>query len=114
MFVVLMAIRELRSSWRRLIIFFACISIGVGSIVTLRSVIQSVRNGLAHESRTMLSADLVISSNDPFTEEVLKRVAVEEGNGRISQKIETIELPTMVRPAAVSYTHLTLPTNREV
>ena len=99
MFVVLMAIRELRSSWRRLVIFFACISIGVGSIVTLRSVIQSVRSGLAHESRTMLSADLVISSNDPFTEDVLKRVAVEEGNGRISQKIETIELPTMVRPA---------------
>ena len=99
MFVVLMALRELRSSWRRLIVFFVCIAIGVGSIVTLRSVIQSVRNGLAHESRTMLSADLVISSNDPFTEGVLHRVAVEEGNGRISQKIETIELPTMVRPA---------------
>ncbi len=99
MFVVLMAIRELRSSWRRLVIFFACISIGVGSIVTLRSVIQSVRHGLANESRTMLSADLVISSNDPFTEDVLKRVALEENNGRISQKIETIELPTMVRPA---------------
>lgn len=99
MFVVLMALRELRSSWRRLAVFFACIAIGVGSIVTLRSVIQSVRNGLAHESRTMLSADLIISSNDPFTEGVLNRVAVEEGNGRISQKIETIELPTMVRPA---------------
>ena len=39
-FVALMAVRELRASWRRLAFFFVCIAIGVGAIVSLRSVIQ--------------------------------------------------------------------------
>ena len=32
--------REIRSSWRRLLFFFLCIAIGVGSVVALRSLIQ--------------------------------------------------------------------------
>ena len=43
MFVLRMALRETRSSWQRLLFFFVCLAIGVGAIVTLRSVIQSVR-----------------------------------------------------------------------
>jgi len=35
-FVVLMALREIRSSWRRLLFFFVCVAIGVGAIVMLR------------------------------------------------------------------------------
>ena len=36
-FVVLMALREIRASWRRLLFFFVCVAIGVGAIVMLRS-----------------------------------------------------------------------------
>ena len=36
--------RELRASWRRLLFFFICVAIGVGAIVALRSIIQSVRD----------------------------------------------------------------------
>jgi putative ABC transport system permease protein len=57
-FVIKMAWREIRSSWQRLLFFFVCIAIGVGSIVALRSVIQSVRVALASEARTLLGADL--------------------------------------------------------
>ena len=32
-FVVAMAVREMRASWRRLLFFFICLSIGVGAIV---------------------------------------------------------------------------------
>ena len=46
-FVIRMALREIRASWQRLLFFFICIAIGVGSIVALRSVIQSVRVALA-------------------------------------------------------------------
>ena len=46
MFVVRMAWREMRWSWRRLLFFFLCLAIGVGSIVTLRSVVQNVRAAL--------------------------------------------------------------------
>ena len=34
-FVMRMAQREIRSSWRRLLFFFICIGVGVGSIVGL-------------------------------------------------------------------------------
>ena len=44
-FVLRMAVREIRASWRRLLFFFVCIAVGVGAIVALRSVIQSVRDG---------------------------------------------------------------------
>ena len=47
-FVLMTALRETRSAWKRLIFFFICIAIGVGAIVALRSVIQSVRHVLAH------------------------------------------------------------------
>ncbi len=45
-FVLLMALREIRASWRRLLFFFVCVAIGVGAIVALRSMIPTVRNGL--------------------------------------------------------------------
>ena len=45
-FVLRMALRETRASWRRLLFFFICIAVGVAAIVTLRSVIQSVLFGL--------------------------------------------------------------------
>ena len=43
-FVLRMALREIRASWQRLLFFFVCIAVGVASIVTIRSVIQSVRS----------------------------------------------------------------------
>ena len=70
-FVIRMAMREVRASWRRLVFFFVCIAVGVGSIVALRSVIQSVRVALAGEARTMLGADVLVASNRPWSEAVL-------------------------------------------
>ena len=60
-----MAGREMRASWRRLVFFFLCIALGVGSIVTLRSVIQSVRQVFAGEARALLAADLVVLDQPP-------------------------------------------------
>ena len=67
-FVIRMAMREVRASWRRLVFFFICIAVGVGSIVALRSVIQSVRVALAGEARTMLGADVLVTSNRPLSQ----------------------------------------------
>ena len=50
-FVLRMALREIRASWQRLLFFFICIAVGVASIVAIRSVIQSVREGLTREAR---------------------------------------------------------------
>ena len=98
-FVIRMALREIRASWQRLLFFFVCIAIGVGSIVALRSVIQSVRVGLSREARTLLASDVLITSNRPWTRKVLDALQAEERAGRIGARSEATEIPTMVRPA---------------
>src|SRR5260221_11764240 len=62
-FVLRMAARETRASWRRLLFFFVCIAVGVAAIVTLRSVIQSVREVFGGEARSLLAADVLIATN---------------------------------------------------
>jgi putative ABC transport system permease protein len=98
-FVIRMAMREVRASWRRLVFFFVCIAVGVGSIVALRSVIQSVRVALAGEARTMLGADVLVASNRPWSQAVLDRLEAQQRAGRVALRSETVEIPTMVRPA---------------
>ena len=97
-FVLRMIGREMRSSWRRLFLFFVCIAIGVGAIVALRSVIQSVRQTFAGEARALITADAVISSNRPLeagTEEAIARRLDEAG----ASSTRSVELATMVRAA---------------
>jgi putative ABC transport system permease protein len=97
-FILRMAAREVRASWQRLVFFFICIAVGVGSIVVIRSVIQSVRRGMTQESRAMTGGDIVISSNGPFTPRVLGAVEREERAGRIATVSHATEVATMVRP----------------
>jgi putative ABC transport system permease protein len=94
-----MAARELRASWRRLIFFFVCIAVGVAAIVALRSVIQSVRAGIAGQARSLLAADLLLTSNNGFGPKVRGVLDAERRAGRIAAVSEAVELPTMVRPA---------------
>jgi putative ABC transport system permease protein len=98
-FVLLMALREIRASWKRLLFFFVCIAIGVGSIVALRSVIQNVRAALARETRTLIASDILVAGNTPIPEDVRALVTRESQAGRVSQTTEAVEIATMVRPA---------------
>ncbi len=97
-FVVAMTLREMRASWRRLLFFFICLSIGVGAIVAIRSVIQSVRGVFAGEARALISADAIITSNRPFDDKVRaivdKRLDVPDASSHMS-----VEVATMVRGA---------------
>ena len=81
-FIVRMALREVRASWRRLLFFFVCIAIGVASIVAIRSVIQSVGMVLTSEARALLAADMMVRSNSPFTPAVIETLAREQRAGR--------------------------------
>jgi putative ABC transport system permease protein len=98
MFILRMALREIRASWQRLLFFFVCIAIGVGSIVALRSVIQSVRTALAGEARTLLGADVTLNSDRPWTDVVITALEGEQRAGRITVRSEAVEIPTMARP----------------
>src|SRR5512134_859188 len=96
-FITRMIVREMRASWRRLLFFFLCVAIGVGAIVALRSVIQSVRIGLMREARTMIAADVLVSTNRPWTPEVRAEVEQRLGDAPVLGRTESIETATMVR-----------------
>jgi putative ABC transport system permease protein len=101
-FVLRMAGREIRASWRRLVFFFICIAVGVASIVAIRSVIQSVRGALTREARALTGGDLIVTSNRPFNEKVRGAIGRERSGGRITELMEAAEVATMVRPAAAA------------
>jgi putative ABC transport system permease protein len=99
-FIVTMALREIRASWKRLLFFFVCIAVGVASIVAIRSVIQSVRGALAREARYLLAADVRVQSNNPFKPAVRETLERERRAGRITAQSEAVEVETMLRPVA--------------
>jgi putative ABC transport system permease protein len=99
MFVLRMAVRETRASLRRLLFFFICIAVGVAAIVALRSVIQSVRGVFGTEAKSLIAADVLISTNRDWTPEVRAGIDRRLADAGSTDRTETIETPTMVRPA---------------
>ncbi|MBZ5556789.1 MAG: FtsX-like permease family protein [Acidobacteriia bacterium] len=99
MFVLRMAARETRSSWRRLLFFFICIAVGVAAIVTLRSVIQSVRQVFGTEAKALIAGDLLIATNREWTPEARQTIDRRLADAGVTDRTETMETPTMVRPA---------------
>ena len=98
-FALLMAVRETRASWRRLLFFFACVALGVATIVALRSVIQNVREGIAGEARTLLAADVALFTNRPWEEGTRKLLESRLSTPAVQERTETVETATMARPA---------------
>ena len=96
-FILRMSLREFRASWRRLLFFFLCVAIGVGAIVALRSIIQSLRHGLTLEARTMIASDVIVQTNRVWTPEVRAKVDAILAESPIVAETESIETPTMVR-----------------
>src|SRR5213078_5213669 len=98
-FVLGMAVRETRASWQRLIFFFICIAVGVAAIVALRSVIRSVRDVLGGEARSLIAADALIGTTRDWTEKSRASIDRRMKDAGATSQTETIETPTMVRPA---------------
>src|SRR5436853_388616 len=98
-FIILTALRETRSAWKRLIFFFVCIAVGVGAIVALRSVIQSVRQVLAGEARTLIASDVLITTDRPWAPGVEDRISSAVGAIHGAVSVDAIEMATMARPA---------------
>jgi putative ABC transport system permease protein len=99
MFVLRMALRETRASWRRLLFFFICIAVGVAAIVTLRSVIQNVRAVFGREARSLMAADVVVATSRDWTPEIRQLIDRRLQEAGALARTEVVEMPTMVRPA---------------
>lgn len=99
-FVINLAWREMRASWRRLLFFFICIAIGVGSIVALRSLVQNVKAALGHEARSLLTADVQASSGSPWNAEIRATFERYYKSPLVEAHTETIETATMLSAVA--------------
>ncbi|HSU25987.1 MAG TPA: ABC transporter permease, partial [Pyrinomonadaceae bacterium] len=92
--------REIRSSWRRLLFFFLCIALGVGSVVALRSLIQNLTRAVGTDARALMTADVEVSSTNDFSPtEIGKIEDVVDASGIVEARNETITTSSMVRPA---------------
>ena len=98
-FILNLTIREIRSSWRRLLFFFLCIAIGVGSIVALRSLVQNLSQAIGGDARELLSADFRITSTTDFTPVDLAKIdkAIDDSN-IVEAKNEILQTNAMARP----------------
>src|SRR5215813_16962 len=98
-FVLNMAWREMRASWRRLLLFFICIAIGVGSIVSLRSLVQNLKTWVIREARTMLGADAQVGVNQPWNPETRESLERFSSLPVVAGHTEVFETQTMARAA---------------
>src|SRR5207237_7380549 len=98
-FILNLARRELRSSWKRLLFFFLCIGVGVGSIVALRSMIQNLNRAVAGEARALMTADVQVETTREWPSDVLAKIERAAPPPLVEARTETIEAPTMLRPA---------------
>src|SRR5437667_5587907 len=96
-FVLNMAYREIRASWHRLLFFFICIAIGVGSIVSLRSLIQSINASVTHEARSLLTADVQVAANNRLNAEAKAALERAWHSPLVATQTEMIEMVTMLR-----------------
>ncbi len=98
-FIFNLTAREIRSSWRRLLFFFLCIAIGVGSIVALRSLIQNLNKAVGGDARELLTADLVVNSTNDFSPTEIEKIEAATGASNIVEaRNEAIETSAMARP----------------
>jgi putative ABC transport system permease protein len=97
-FALRMAARELRASWKRLLFFFIAMAIGVAAIVALRSVIQSVRDAITQESKSLTAADVVLRTDRPWDEDQRAVISERLAEAPVRAQMESLETTTMVRP----------------
>ncbi len=101
-FILRMAYRELRASWRRLLFFFCCVAIGVGGIVALRSLVQNVRTALAAEARGLTAGDVYVRTDQPWSDEVRGLIEARAAEVPAVELTETVDTVTMARlPAGI-------------
>ncbi|MGI8642159.1 MAG: ABC transporter permease [Pyrinomonadaceae bacterium] len=91
--------REIRSSWRRLLFFFLCIAIGVGSVVALRSLIQNLSKSVGGDARALMTADFELSSTNDFSPTDISKIESIVGNSNIIEaRNEVVTTSAMAKP----------------
>jgi putative ABC transport system permease protein len=97
-FVLAHALRESRSSTRRLGVYMLAITLGVAALVGVNSFRENVVRSVANEARALLGADLRLGSNRAFPDSVNAVVDSAEAAGvrvaRLTQLVSMALAPT--------------------
>lgn len=96
-FIFNLAYREMRASWHRLLFFFICIAIGVGSIVALRSLVQNLKTTLVGDARSLMSADVQVSASNAWSDETKAALERAYASPLVAAHIDVLETATMAR-----------------
>ena len=87
-FILRMAFRETRASWRRLVFYFLCVAIGTGSIVLLRSAIRNFYDGMASDARSIVAGDILIDSSRAWPPEAGRSAKEYQVSFKFFQRVE--------------------------
>jgi putative ABC transport system permease protein len=99
-FIINLTRREIRSSWRRLLFFFLCIALGVGSVVALRSLIRNLTQAVGTDARALMTADVEVSNTNDFTPAEIEKVeSAVQASGNVEARNEAITTALMARPS---------------
>src|SRR5262245_11270394 len=98
-FVAAMAWREVRAAWRQLVLFFLCIALGVGAMVSLRSFTRVLTAAAADNSRKMLSADVRVESPTAWSADHSELLTRHGADPIVAGHTRMIETETIVRAA---------------
>ena len=96
-FIFNLAYREMRASWHRLLFFFICIAIGVGSIVALRSLVQNLKTALVGDARSLMTADVQVSANASWNDETKAALQRAYASPMVTAHMDVLETATMAR-----------------
>lgn len=98
-FILNLTRREIRSSWRRLLFFFLCIALGVGSVVALRSLIQNLTRVVGTDARALMTADIEVTSTADFSPADISKIEqVLAMAGIVEARNETMTTSAMASP----------------
>jgi putative ABC transport system permease protein len=89
---VALAARESRGSAGRLAFFAACLAVGVAAVVAVDSLARALDAGIRGRARTLLAADLAVSSRRPLPPPLLAAADAVAG----ARRAEVRELPSVV------------------
>lgn len=88
-FVLRYALREGRSSFRRIGVYMASISLGVGALVAVHSFRADVERSIRSESRSLLGADLRFERDQPYEAATREIVDSLEAAGATVSRVTT-------------------------
>ncbi len=91
-FILKMAWRDSRASRRRLALYSLSIVLGIAALVAIGSFSANLRQGIEDQAKTLLGADLVVTSTRPFSPEVEKYLA-----GLGGQRASEVQFASMIR-----------------